>query len=317
MDPVVGPVGECRREDARRIVHGSAEPARERDDRRVFRRIALAPRLVFRSADAFAGHEIRPRAREAGELDGLMHVERDAMGGGLLHHALVVVDHPLPVMMLALRDDLAGITGLHRVDSEPLVLREGRLHFRLISRDVAARFLVPDQRHAFLPRVRGDGFEVEVGIGFGEAEAVAVEPGLPALVPAFDQQAADSNRRSEINVTPRVVRRCAVGRPRLPRLRADVHAPPDAHVLHGFNPRRVRDLAGLVEILDEMRFDQSARAVRDLDRAPGRGHGDRRFHLQTVRPRDEIAPKREGLPGDGPERHARVIQQGRLVKAQV
>ena len=67
---------------------------------------------------------------------------------------------------------------------------------------------------AFRLRVRGQAHQVEVGNGLGEAEFIAVaEPvAVPALVPAFDEDAAKTVPGGEVDILLRVGSRRAMCR---------------------------------------------------------------------------------------------------------
>src|SRR3546814_10453762 len=98
---------------------------------------------------------------------------------------------------VARRDDASGvgdIAGLHRLDAKLSIKLHRIVELRLVNRDIAAGFMMADQRHALLSRVIGDRLQVEIGIGFGETELVAMaEPiAVPALVPTLDEHAAET-----------------------------------------------------------------------------------------------------------------------------
>ena len=92
-------------EDAGREIHRPGEQPRERQDRFVVGRIAAvgAPGVVFLAAGAFAGHQIRIGAAEAGRLDRLVDVEHDVVLGRFFDHVLVMPDHVLAVVPFAAR----------------------------------------------------------------------------------------------------------------------------------------------------------------------------------------------------------------------
>ncbi len=144
-----------------------------------------------------------------------------------------------------------------------------------------------DQPHALLLRVRRERHDIEVRIRLGEAELVALgEPvAIPALVPAFDQHAAETMFRREVDVALRFGRGRAVFRAGAPGLRAEVHAPPDADVLERLHPGHVAELVRLVEIEDEVRHVQArARTIAICSVRQGVTNGALRL---TAGPLDE------------------------------
>ena len=89
-------------------------------------------------------------------------------------------------------------------------------------------------------RVRGEAGQIVVGIRLREGEGVLVRDpvAVPADVPPFHQHAARSRSPRRSRCTARVRRRRAVLGPRRPGHRVDVHAPPDADVLHAAGSSR-------------------------------------------------------------------------------
>ena len=117
-----------------------------------------APGVVLLAAGAFAGHQIRIRAAQAGRLHRFVHVEHDLVLGGLFDHVLMMPDHVLAVVPFA--DHLAGVVdaletlrpvdvaGLHGGDAEPLVEREGIAQLAFVVGNRTAGFVVADEMDA-------------------------------------------------------------------------------------------------------------------------------------------------------------------------
>ena len=93
---------------------------------------------------------------------------------------------------------------------------------------------------------------------------------VPAFVPTFDQHAVEAVLGGEVDVALGVRGGGAVLFAGAPGRFVEVHFPPDADVLAGLDPAGVGELAGLVEIENQVGRDQFARIVADLDRSPGR-----------------------------------------------
>src|SRR5438046_358470 len=124
----------------------------------------------------------------------------------------------------------------------------------------------PDYDLALLVGVSCHLREVVVGIRLGERECIAVlyPVAVPADVPAFNQDSTQSVGSREVDVAFRVCRGRAVLGPGAPRHRADVHAPPDAHVFHRLDPARVLDDARRVEVQAEHEIGRVGRGVGPL-----------------------------------------------------
>ncbi len=127
------------------------------------------------------------------------------------------------------------------------------------------------------------------------------EPVLPAFVPALDQYGIEPVLGGEVDVLLHVFGRRSVTSVRTelrvvrdaqlhgrhvirvgPGRTARNHLPPYADVLAGMDPRRILDLAGLVQVERHARSEDVAGVVRHDDRAPGCVAG--RLHVALVAP---------------------------------
>ena len=61
------------------------------------------PGVVFLAAGAFAGHQIRIGAAQAGRFHRLVDVEHDVVLGGFVDHLLMMPDHVLAIVPFAAR----------------------------------------------------------------------------------------------------------------------------------------------------------------------------------------------------------------------
>src|SRR3546814_12318816 len=91
---------------------------------------------------------------------------------------------------------------------------------------------------------------IEIGKGFGEAEqlTIVVPVTVPAHVPAFDQNAADTVLSGKIDVALRFFGRGAVDAVMAPASLVDVPRPPDADILTRFDPRYIATIVGAGEV---------------------------------------------------------------------
>ena len=172
-----------------------------------------------------------------------------------------------------------------------------------------------DQLHAFGAGVAGELREVVVGITLREREGVAVlnPVAVPPHVPPLHQYAPDSVGRGKVDVALGIRGRRAMLRSRAPRHRVDVHAPPDADVLHRLDPVGVRDDAGRIEIQSDHGGRELGDFVGDLNRAP-RCH-ERRMaaDLDAVGVGCEVGMQRAAVHARAAQIHFRVVHEVRLV----
>ena len=257
-----------------------------------------APGIIFHAARAFPPDPVGVGAAQARILDRLMRVHRDMVAGGGLHHFQMMLRHALAVMpfhpplsrRIARRDDPAGVgdvAGLDHIDAQAAIKRHRVVQLRLIIGDIAARFMMADQADALLSRIGGQARQVEIRRWLGEAEIVAMaEPfAVPALVPAFDQYAAEAMLRREVDILLRPLGRRPMFGAFRPGPVAPDHAPPDADIFGRREPADVAQLVGLVEVQLQIIFNQARRIVGDAHRAPGRVEGQVARHSRRLRRR--------------------------------
>ena len=301
--------------DAGRVVHGASQPARKRQQRRVPRRIAVAPRLPLLAAHALARHQVRPGAAQARGLDALVHVEHDPMLRGQLRHALEVAHHVLPEMVLTGRTHRPGIARLHHADAQRAAPREGLRHHRLVVRHVAAGLVVTDQLHAAFARMGRHALQVQVGRGRHLVEAGIGAPAVPARVPAFEQHRVHAGIGRGIDAGQRACGGGAVALTGRPRVRAQVHLPPDAQVGHRADPRWVGDAARFVQVEQEVRGEQARRIGAHQQHAPRGAQRAHALHARAIGPGHQVGAVHAARVLL--QRHGRVVHQRGLVHGQV
>ena len=258
----------------------------------MLRRVAslAAPGVVLLSPRSLPGHHVRVGAPLPGVVNRLVDVQHDAVLRGRLDHLAIVPHHVLSVVRVAFARQVGDVARLDGVEAERMVEREGAIQLALVVLDSPRRLVVDDQLHTLLMGVARDLREIVIGIGSREREGVAVlnPVAVPADVPALDQHAAQSVGGGEVDVAFRVRGGRAVFGPRAPGHGADVHAPPDAHVLHRFDPARALEHAGWVQVEAEHRRHEIGCAVGELDGPPGRDERRVPAHLDPVGPGREV-----------------------------
>src|SRR5579872_6670067 len=124
-------------EYARRIIHRPSHQPRERQYRLVRRWVAFTEGIVLIPPGRLASHPVRETALKARRPHRLMRIQHDMMFRGLLRHPHIMIHHPLSVMMLAPRNDLADITRLHGGVTKAVHQPEGSVHLPFIIGDRA------------------------------------------------------------------------------------------------------------------------------------------------------------------------------------
>ena len=274
-----------------------------------------APGIVFLPARAFARHHVWIGAPLARILDRLVHIQHDAVLRRLFDHVAVMVDHELTPVRVPFTRLIRHIARFDRVQPQRVVHRKRAVDLPLVILNPARCLVVDDQLHAFGVGVAGQLGEVVVGIALREREGVAVlDPvAVPPHVPSLDEHAADPVGRGKVDVAFGIRSRRAVLRSRAPRHRVDVHAPPDADVLHRLDPVGVGDDAGRIEIQPDHRGREVGHFVGNLNRAPWRHERRMAAHLDAVGVGREVGVQRAAVHARPAQIHFRVVHEVRLV----
>ena len=238
--------------------------------------IVAAERLVLRAAGGLVADQVRPGAAESRGTHRLVLVDHDLALRRLLDAVEVVVVAPLRVVVVAVRQDVADVARFDGVVAEALHEAVRRIKAALVVARRGARLVVHHELDALLLRIGVESLEIEVGIGRDEIEdgvLLLAEPVLEADVPAFDEHFVETvlGRKVEVADHVRRIRRVhrRIGLVR-PVLRAGDHRPPDADILDGMNPARIRERTRLVEVERQAR-GKDVRPLRAADdRAPRR-----------------------------------------------
>ena len=149
---VVGIVGvvvlHVHLEDARRIVHRTSLQTGEGQNGGV-EGFAAVGGLIFCAARSLVTDEVRPCSAQTRRAHGLVGIDHDVVLGSLLDGIEVMVVHPLSVVMLSARDDVAHITALHSSVAIAVHQVVGSLHVALVVTDRSRRLVMHLQTDAF------------------------------------------------------------------------------------------------------------------------------------------------------------------------
>ena len=122
---------EVHLEDTGRVVHRSAIEAGEgKDGHQVG--LGATERLVLGAAGTLVADEVGVGAAETCWANGLVGIDHDMVLGSLGDGIEVVVDHPLAVVVLTARDDVAHVAALHGVVAILLHELVGLVHVALV-----------------------------------------------------------------------------------------------------------------------------------------------------------------------------------------
>ena len=328
---------EIHHEDARGVVHRSADAAGEGEDGGVVDGVA-AERLVLCAARTLVGDEVGVGSAQTGGACGLVGVDHDVVVGGLLHGIEVVVVQPLAVVVLSAGDDVAHIAALDGVVAVVDHEAVGGIEMSLIVAHRRGGFVVHDELHAARLGIFVEFLDVEVGIGGDEVEDIVLlvpEPVLPSLVPTLDEHGIESVFGGKVDVSLHIGRvgrvfgrggefgvvgfaefHTAHGVGVGPLSASGDHVPPHAHVFHGVNPRGVVDFGGFVEVEGDAAGENVGGFSPHDDGSPRRIGGRLQVALVAARIGGEVAHESVVLLVVG-EVHGGIVHTGGLVEVDI
>ena len=222
---------------------------------------AGTPLVVLVAKHAFAGNQVGPGALRAGGLVGAVKIHQQMVRCGVLHGALVEVDHLL-------------IVGVHEVDLDAgdaplLVQRES--HVLLRGGVIPAE---PEEHlHVAVFGVADDGGHVDIGGGPGDVGVGIHGVAIPGPIHDHVLPAHVGGKLGEVLHGGGVHAHFEVG------VGSVIAAPPAVPGgTAGLDPGSVFEGAGFAEVEDQIGFDEVAGAVADHERPPGRVAGRGRPH---------------------------------------
>ena len=267
-----------------------------------------------------------------------MGIYHDVVVGSTFDGMLVVVDFNLAVVVFATWNDVAHISAFHGIVSIVTHKLVGTIHVLLVVHYRRRGLVVHDEFHASAMRIVVERLDVEVGIGSQKVEYLFLgvsAPVLPANVPAFDEHGIKPVVGGKVDMPTYVgivgamfARRCClgiIGQSKFhrwvvvgicPFAFARNHLPPHADILHRMDPTGILDLAGLVEVEDEVRGQYLAGIVGDEGCTPRRNQRSLQPSLLAKCIGSEPGGEDETL-GVEVEVHGRVVDQSCLVEVDV
>ena len=227
--------------------------------------VAAIPCLPLLATHTLGAHKVGVGARYARWVHWLMYVYRKMSLCSLGDGHIIVVYHLAAVVQSV--GYHAHISGLYRAHALSFVVVIGVAHLCLVVLHVGVCLVVADEHNASLACVVGNMVDVEVGIWLCVVEPLAP---APANIPALDKHATEAILCGKVDISAYVLRCCAVGHvaAHIPCRLLKVHLPPYADILHRLNPRRLLQLARLVEVENHCRLHQCACTITHDNHAP-------------------------------------------------
>ena len=160
--------------------------------------------LILGAAGAFVTHQVGVGAAQARGSGGLVRIHHDMVLGGLFHSMQVMVVHILAVVMLATRNDVAHIAGLHSIVTIFVHQLVGIFHIALIVGDAGAGLVVHEQLHSLAVGILVEHVDVKVGVGDLEVKHIILPhagPVFPTGVPALHEHLAQVVAGGKVDVS--------------------------------------------------------------------------------------------------------------------
>ena len=243
-----------------------------------------APCVPLLSTHTFLRHKIRIGALQAGRHDRLMVIDGDMILGCGLDDLAIMANARLtfiPLQAVDGTDDRRHIARLDDIDTMHSMVGVGFIQHLLVIGCVSAGLVMPDDLHTQTVCQSAQIVHIPVVIRFGEREMLPV---LPTFVPSLRQHGFDTMFLGETHVPLHILCRSTVDRSLFPGHGLDMHAPPDTHEFHRFDPRGVVQSAGFVEVKHDARSHHLRQRLREDDHAPrcGERRGDIRLDGQRA-----------------------------------
>ena len=184
-----------------------------------------------------------------------------------------MVNSRLTIVVFTHREDIAYIPAFYGIVTVLVHQLVSGFHMALVVARRARSFVVHHQFHAFRVCVVVQCFEVEVGVRSYKVKHIVLfvsKPVFPTYIPTFHEHLVEAVFRRKIDVFAYFFVGSAVGTIRFsfgvihrikvycrkvvgitPRVFTGNHFPPNAHILHRFNPRSIGNSARFVEVEDK------------------------------------------------------------------
>ena len=266
---IVAPLRKLGLEDTRSVIHRTTLQTGEWQHYGMIR-LVTAKCLILCTTCTLVANQVRPGTADTCRTGCLVSIHHDMMLGSGLDDTLVVIVHQLAVMILASRDDITHITGLHGIITIFVHQIEGIFQVALVVESCRRCLVVHHQLHALRVSIVVEHLDIEVWIWSHEVEDIELlmtEPVFPTFVPAFYQYFLQTVLGSKVDIALYFLVGCTMSTVRLalavigytethrwqivgiaPGLGTYNHVPPYTAILGRMNPGCILNLARLVKV---------------------------------------------------------------------
>ena len=154
-----------------------------------------AERFVFSTASRFITDKVRICTAQACRTYCLVSINHNLVIGCLFNGIKIVIIHPLSVVVLTARNDIAYITALHSIVTVVYHELVSLVHMTFVVAYRSRSFMVHHQTYTFASCILLQFFHVKVWVRSHKVEYIVLaltEPIFPTFVPSFYQYLAES-----------------------------------------------------------------------------------------------------------------------------
>ena len=239
--------------------------------------------LILRTLCRLVGYQVRPCAAQTCRTNCLVCIHHNLVLSRLLNTILIVINHPLRIVMLANRQQIAHISRFHRwifIFVHKLIRR---IQPSLIVAYRTRRLVVHNHLHTLTLGILVNTLYIKVWIWCHKVihkVLLVAEPVFPTDIPSFYQYATKAILSSKVNIAFHILRSSTVATMRFrlsiirlanmdrrevpcigPVAHTCNHLPPYAYILHRLDPRSIFYLTGLVQVQHNTRCQNIFRTL--------------------------------------------------------
>ncbi len=148
-----------------------------------------------------------------GRTAGFMRIDHNLIFCSLLRNVHIVIHHPLPVMILATRNDPAHITGFNSIVAVLFHELVGIVHSAFVICNRARNLMMHDEFHTFFFSIVLQFFHIEIRIWSHKIEHFFFPftvPILPSNIPSFHQYTIKTMISSKFDIAFCIFSCCAM-----------------------------------------------------------------------------------------------------------